>query len=70
LVVDGICVHRLPKIQNELYQAMQQTEESLKALTKEPSNDPPVGEVLGVLGDFQKELSEHLEGTSDKDGLL
>jgi len=49
---------------------MQQTEESLKALTKEPSNDPPVGEVLGVLGDFQKELSEHLEGTSDKDGLL
>ena len=69
LVVDGICAHRLPKIQNELYQAMQQTEESLRALPKEPSNDP-VGEVLRVLGDFQKELSERLEGTPDEDGLL
>ena len=69
LVADGICVHRLPKIQNELYQAMQQTEESLRALPKEPSHDP-VGEVLRVLGDFQKELSERLEGTPDEDGLL
>jgi len=48
---------------------MQQTEESLRALPKEPSNDP-VGEVLRILGDFQKELSERLEGTPDEDGLL
>ena len=48
---------------------MQQTEESLRALPKGPSNDP-VSEVLRVLGDFHKELSERLEGTPDQDGLL
>lgn len=50
-ILAELIAKRLPKIQNELYQAMQQTEESLRALPKEPSNDP-VGEVLRVLGDF------------------
>lgn len=48
---------------------MQITEERLRALPKEPSNDP-VGEVLRVLGDFQKEVAERLEGTPDETGLL
>jgi len=69
-LVDGrVCVRRLPEIQDELYKVMQITEERLRALPQEPSNDP-VGEVLRVLGGFQKEVSERLEGTPDETGLL
>ena len=70
LVDDGrVCVRRLPEIQDELYRVMQFTEERLRALPKEPSNDP-VGEVLRLLGGFQKEVSERLEGTPDETSLL
>ena len=69
-VVDGrACVRRLPEIQDELHKVMHFTEERLRALPKEPSNDP-VGEVLRVLSGFQKEVSERLEGTPDETGLL
>ena len=48
---------------------MQETERELSSLPKEPSGDS-VGEVLRVLGDFHKELSERLEGTPVQCGLI
>jgi len=45
------------------------SELALRAFPNEPSN-VLVGEVLRVLGDFQKQLFECLEGTPDEDGLL
>ncbi|KIM62717.1 hypothetical protein SCLCIDRAFT_118891 [Scleroderma citrinum Foug A] len=68
-ILAELIAKRLPEIQDELYRVMQFTEERLRALPKEPSNDP-VGEVLRLLGGFQKEVSERLEGTPDETGLL
>ncbi|KAL4066187.1 P-loop containing nucleoside triphosphate hydrolase protein [Scleroderma citrinum] len=68
-ILAELIAKRLPEIQDELHKVVQMTEERLRALPREPSSDP-IGEVLRVLGDFQKELSERLEGTPDESGLL
>jgi hypothetical protein len=60
---------RLPEIQKELMDALQNTEAELRALPRAPSNDP-VGEVLHVLSSFTRDLSRRLEGTPEEDGLL
>ncbi|KIM53478.1 hypothetical protein SCLCIDRAFT_1222690 [Scleroderma citrinum Foug A] len=68
-ILAELITKRLPEIQEELYRVVQETERELSSLPKEPSGDS-VGEVLRVLGDFHKELSERLEGTPGQCGLI
>ena len=61
--------NRLPEIFDELQDLILKTEDDIRALPKPPSNDPFM-EVLHLIGDFLNDLSQHLEGTPDEDGLL
>ena len=62
-------MNRLPEIQEELYRVLQQTENELEELPPPPPSNP-LGEVLRVLDEFRRDLSERFEGTPDTDGLL
>ena len=53
----------------ELYKVLQQTESDLAKLPQPPS-DNPLGDILWALDNFKKEVSEHVEGTPEADGLL
>ncbi|KIJ63510.1 hypothetical protein HYDPIDRAFT_40933 [Hydnomerulius pinastri MD-312] len=68
-ILSELIAKRLPEIQEELTNALRDTEAKLRALPKAPSNDP-VGEVLHVLSLFTRDLSRRLEGTPDEDGLI
>ena len=72
--VDILLIHltifsRLPKIQEELMNAIQETDTKMRQLPKAPSNDP-VGEVLQALRGFERDLEQRVAGTPGKDGLL
>ncbi|KIK81251.1 hypothetical protein PAXRUDRAFT_832978 [Paxillus rubicundulus Ve08.2h10] len=69
LILSELIAKRLPEIQKELMNSLQETEAELRALPRAPSSDP-VGEVLHVLSNFTRDLSRRLEGTSEEDGLL
>ncbi|KAF8551404.1 hypothetical protein OG21DRAFT_1478160 [Imleria badia] len=69
LILSELIAKRLPKIQEELMNAIQETETKLRALPRAPSNDP-VGEVLHALRNFVRDLDRRVEGTPEKDGLL
>ncbi|KIJ13508.1 hypothetical protein PAXINDRAFT_100617 [Paxillus involutus ATCC 200175] len=69
LILSELIAKRLPEIQKELMNTLQETEAELRALPRAPSGDP-VGEVLHVLSSFSRDLSRRLEGTSDADGFL
>ena len=60
---------RLPKIQEELVNAIQETDARLRGLPKAPSSDP-VGEVMHNLRNFVRDLDRRVEGTPEEDGLL
>lgn len=60
---------RLPKIHEELQNILRKTEQSIRQLPKPPSSDP-LGEILHLIGRFNRDLSRHIEGTSDEAGLL
>jgi len=62
-------LHRLPDIHKELKAQIQNTENLIRKLPKPPPDDP-FGEVLHLITNFTRDLSRHLEGTSDPDGLL
>lgn len=62
-------VTRLPEIHEELQKLLRKTEDSIRQLPKPPSTDP-FGEVLHLVGNFARDLSRHVEGTPEKDGLL
>ncbi|KAG6333571.1 hypothetical protein ID866_5520 [Astraeus odoratus] len=68
-ILAELIAKRLPKIQDELYMVVHETEQELASLPTEPSNDP-VGEVLRVLSKFMAELAQHLMGTPDENGLI
>ncbi|KIJ63497.1 hypothetical protein HYDPIDRAFT_29303 [Hydnomerulius pinastri MD-312] len=68
-ILSELIAKRLPEIQEELTNALQDTEAKWRALPKAPSNDA-VGEVLHVLSLFARDLSRRLEGTPDEDGLI
>jgi hypothetical protein len=59
----------LPEIHEELQHLLRKTENEIRALPKPPSSDP-FGEVLHLIGNFTRDLSRHLEGISEKNGLL
>ncbi|KAL4066184.1 P-loop containing nucleoside triphosphate hydrolase protein [Scleroderma citrinum] len=69
IILAELIAKRLPEIQEELYRVLQQTEKELAELPQPPSSNP-LGEVLRILDNFKKELSEHVEGTPDRDGIL
>ncbi|KAF8434364.1 P-loop containing nucleoside triphosphate hydrolase protein [Boletus edulis BED1] len=69
LILSELIAKRLPKIQEELMNAIQGTQEKLQALPKPPSSDP-VGEVLQTLRNFERDLEHRVEGTPEEDGLL
>lgn len=60
---------RLPQIQEELQNSLRKTEESLRQLPKAPSDDP-FSEIVHLLGNFNRDLARHLEGTPHEDGLI
>jgi hypothetical protein len=60
---------RLPEIHEELQKLLRQTETSIHQLPKPPSSDP-FGEVLHLIADFTSDLSRHVEGTPNPDGLM
>jgi hypothetical protein len=64
-----ISLCRLPEIHEELQNLLRRTETTLHQLPKPPSSDP-FGEVLHLIGAFTRDLSKHLEGTPNADGLL
>ncbi|KAG8220546.1 P-loop containing nucleoside triphosphate hydrolase protein [Butyriboletus roseoflavus] len=69
LILAELIAKRLPKIQEELANAIQETNTKLRSLPKAPSTDP-IGEVLHALGNFVKDLDHHVVGTPEEDGLL
>ncbi|KAG6329455.1 hypothetical protein ID866_9634 [Astraeus odoratus] len=69
LILAELIAKRLPEIQAELYNTIQQTERELSQLPQGPS-DNPVGEMLRALDDFKKEFLERVEGTPEEDGIL
>jgi len=60
---------RLPEIQDELQNSIERTRESLDLLPKAPSQDP-FNEIMNLLHVFTRDLSQHLVGVPDDDGLL
>lgn len=60
---------RLPELQEELQKLIQQTDEALRSLPKPPSADP-LGETLHLISAFVQDLSNHVEGTPNEQGLL
>jgi hypothetical protein len=60
---------RLPEIHKELQNLLRNTEDSICKLPKPPSSDA-FGEVLHLIRNFTRDLSRHLEGTPEREGLL
>ena len=60
---------RLPEIQNELDKTISETRERLNKLPKAPSSDP-VNDICTLIYTFTADLTRHIEGVADKDGLL
>ena len=60
---------RLPKIQDELEKSIHKAQSALSLLPKAPSSDPR-NEILSLLHEFMTDISRHVEGVPDEDGLL
>ncbi len=59
----------MPVIQDELQKALRRTEDALAALPKEPSADA-FSEVMALLYTFTTDVSHHVGGVPNEDGLL
>ena len=60
---------RLPDLQVELKKLYRNTEQDLQLLPKPPSQNP-CQDVLNLISNFTLDLSKHLEGIPDEEGLL
>ncbi|KAG6329012.1 hypothetical protein ID866_10077, partial [Astraeus odoratus] len=69
VILAELIAKRLPEIQKDLYEALQQTEKEISDLPPEPSSNP-LGEMLKVVDEFKKELAQRIEGTPGEDGIL
>ncbi|KAH9833436.1 P-loop containing nucleoside triphosphate hydrolase protein [Rhodofomes roseus] len=68
-ILSELIAKRLPELQDELQNLLQTTEEALRQLPKPPSNDA-FAEILHLLSNFARDMSKHLEGTPEGNGLL
>jgi hypothetical protein len=64
-----IIFYSLPEIQEELERSILSTWLTLQTLPNEPSKDPQ-NEISNLLHGFVTDLTRHVEGVPDKDGLL
>ncbi|KAG5220009.1 P-loop containing nucleoside triphosphate hydrolase protein [Salix suchowensis] len=68
-ILSDLISRRLPVIQEELQKALRRTEEALAAMPKEPSADA-FSEVMTLLYAFIADISFHVGGVPNEDGLL
>lgn len=68
-LLSDLIAKRLPKIQDELEKSIHKAQSSLSLLPKAPSSDPR-NEILSLLHEFMTDVSRHVEGVPDEDGLL
>lgn len=64
-----IDIFRLPEIYKELEKTISETRERLNKLPKAPSSDP-INDISNLIYTFTADLSRHVEGVPDQDGLL
>ncbi|KAF5353053.1 hypothetical protein D9758_008791 [Tetrapyrgos nigripes] len=68
-ILSDLISKRLPEIHSELQASIKKTRSELQTLPKAPSRDP-LNEITTLLVRFTTDLSKHLEGVPDSDGLL
>jgi hypothetical protein len=59
----------MPSLIQEIQRLTQSTVEGLRSLPNEVSEDP-AGAVLNLVMDFHRDVSAHVEGIPDSDGLI
>ncbi|CAE6433884.1 unnamed protein product [Rhizoctonia solani] len=68
-ILSDLIQTRMPSLIQEIQRLTQTTVEGLRALPAEVSEDP-AGAVLNLVMDFHREVSIHVEGIPDGDGLI
>lgn len=68
MIYDKI-LNSLPAILSEIQRLNQETTVELRALPAEISDDP-AGTVLNIIMDFHRDVSTHVEGVPEGDGLI
>ncbi|TFK45126.1 P-loop containing nucleoside triphosphate hydrolase protein [Crucibulum laeve] len=68
-ILSDLISKRLPEIQQELEKSIHQAHTALNQLPKEPSKQP-MNEILDLLHTFVNDLTAHVEGIPDRDGLI
>ncbi|KAF8161524.1 P-loop containing nucleoside triphosphate hydrolase protein [Crassisporium funariophilum] len=68
-ILSDLISKRLPQIQDELEKSIIHTRSLLQLLPKAPASDPR-NEISSLLHVFTSDLSRHVEGVPDEDGLL
>jgi hypothetical protein len=69
IILSELISRRLPDLQVELKKLYRNTECDLQLLPKPPSKNP-CQDVLNLISNFTIDLTKHLEGIPDEDGLL
>jgi GTP-binding protein EngB required for normal cell division len=69
IILSELISRRLPDLQVELKKLYRNTEQDLQLLPKPPSKNP-CQDVLNLISNFTIDLSKHLEGIPDEEGLL
>lgn len=69
LILSDLIARRLPEIQEEIQTMLIRTEEQLGLLPKPLSNDP-FAELMVMLQEFNRDVSQHVKGIAKREGLL
>ncbi|KAF8733469.1 hypothetical protein RHS02_07334, partial [Rhizoctonia solani] len=68
-ILSDLIQTRMPSLIQEIQRLTQSTVEGLRLLPNEVSEDP-AGAVLNLVMDFHRDVSTHVEGIPDSDGLI
>ncbi|CEL56749.1 hypothetical protein RSOLAG1IB_08051 [Rhizoctonia solani AG-1 IB] len=68
-ILSDLIQTRMPSLIQEIQRLTQSTVEGLRSLPNEVSEDP-AGAVLNLVMDFHRDVSAHVEGIPDSDGLI
>ncbi|KAF9465139.1 P-loop containing nucleoside triphosphate hydrolase protein [Collybia nuda] len=68
-ILSDLISKRIPEIQDEIERSIMRTKMALGKLPKEPSRDP-YNDIAALLFEFAADLSRHVEGFPDKDGII